>query len=328
MKFTKILAAVAVSAAFIAPASADTMGMANLAITGLAIMDSTGAAVLGNRIDITRENRTGTANANYNGIDAVGVGSGNIFSVTEGGTVDVKYRCAGPACGDAHANANYNGGAAPLPLGTSKYENDATTHILAPSGNYALGDMFIAGSAIGVTGANGLTRADASVMSPDNAGSANATIGNSVTSTAIFTANTTISAKFVLGYDAYVAAFVNAGAGVTASAFGTISWALALTETVGNVTSTILQWTPPQLNNGASSSDFAQNFSYSSSGSLLAGTGLSSNFVTLTAGRTYNLTVNQASNAVASEIPEPGSMVLVALGLFALGAASRRKAGK
>ena len=62
---------------------------------------------------------------------------------------------------------------------------------------------------------------------------------------------------------------------------------------------------------------------------IVAGTCmLGSQIVTLTGGRIYKLTINQASNSLASEIPEPGSMVLVALGLFALGAASRRKAGK
>lgn len=317
MKFTKILAAVAVSAAFIAPASAATMGMADLAITGLAILDSNGVPVLGNRIDITFENRTGTANSSYNDVEAVGVGSGNIVRIGEGLEVDVKNRCSGPSCGAAHANANYAG------AGANKYDNDFTTHIAAPSGNYALGDMYIAGSAIGITGANGLTRADTSVMNPDNFGGANATIANSVTAITTFVANQTISAQFILGYDAYVAAFVNAGVGVTASAFGTISWALNLTETDAmGVNTTLMTWTPSQLNRGFSSSGFAQNQSYSSAGALF------SNFVTLVNGNTYNLTINQASNSVASEIPEPGSMVLVALGLFALGAASRRKAGK
>lgn len=323
MKFTKILAAVAVSAAFIAPASAATMGMADLAITGLAILDSTGAPVLADRIRITTETRTGNASSNFNGVDAVGAGSGNIFAVTTGpvgATVDVKYRCAGPSCGAAHANANYNGGVVPVPA--SKYENDFSTHIAAPTGNYALGDMFIGGSAIGITGANGLTRADSSVMNSTNAGSANATILNSVTSTAIFTPATTISARFLLGYDSYVAAFVNAGVGIAGTASGAISWALTLQETIGNVSTTIMSWNPNELNVALTSSNLNENVTFTSTGMLF------SDFVTLTAGRTYKLGINQASNSVASEVPEPGSMVLVALGLFALGAASRRKAGK
>jgi len=312
MKFTKILAAVAVSAAFIAPASAATMGMADLAITGLAILNAQGAPVTSG-IVIQTENRTGTAAASYNGIDAVGVGSGNIFSTTIGGTVDVKYRCAGPACGPAHAGANYAGGS---------YENDFTTHIAAPTGNYSLSDMYIAGSALGFTGANGLTRANSSTMGSDNAGSSNATIANSVTSITTFTASSTMQARFALGYNAYIAAFVNVGAGVAGQAFGTISWSLSLQEVVGNVSTTIMNWTPDAINNGLTSSDMSQNDVYTAIGAAF------SDFVTLTSGLKYKLTISQASNSLASEIPEPGSMVLVALGLFALGAASRRKAGK
>ena len=99
-------------------------------------------------------------------------------------------------------------------------------------------------------------------------------------------------------------------------------WALTLQETIGNVSTTIMSWNPNELNVALTSSNINENVVFSSAGMLF------SDFVTLTAGRTYKLGINQASNSVASEVPEPGSMVLVALGLFALGAASRRKAGK
>ncbi|NHZ78011.1 PEP-CTERM sorting domain-containing protein [Massilia sp. CCM 8695] len=315
MKLTKYLAAAAVSAAFVvAPVSAATMGMADLAITGLIILNSNNAPVT-NGIVIQNENRTGTANSNFNNAQGTGAGLGNIFSTTIGGTVDVKNRCAGPSCGAGMPVGNYPGGV----------ENNFTAHLPAPSGNYALGDMYIAGTALGVTGANGLTRADSSVMSPGNAGSANATIANSATAVTTFSVGTTLQAKFALGFNAYVAAFVNAINGVSGSSLGTISWTLSLQEVIGNVSTTIMNWSPAEINDGVTSSDISQNSIKESSGTIL------SNLVTLTGGRTYKLTINQASNSIASEVravPEPGSMVLIGLGLLALGAASRRKAAK
>lgn len=310
MKFTKILAAVAVSAAFIAPATAATMGMADLAITGLAILNNQGAPVT-TGINITNESRTGTATASFNGVVASGAGNDILSSSIPGDTVDVGYRCGGPSCGAAHAAANYGG----------NYENNGTSHIMAPAGSYSLSDMYIAGSAIGFGGANGLTRANSSVAGPTNTGTSNATIANSVRAVTTFTAGTTMQARFALGYNAYIAAFVNAGAGVTGSALGTISWVLTLRE-VGTA-GTLLAWAPEEINTGISSNGAGDNVVIAPTAGLLF-----SNLVTLTAGKAYTLTINQASNSLAEEIPEPGSMVLVALGLFALGAASRRNAGK
>ena len=73
MKLAKYLAAAAISAAFVAaPASAATMGMADLAITGLIILNANNVPVTSG-IVINTESRTGTAASSFNDVDGTGI---------------------------------------------------------------------------------------------------------------------------------------------------------------------------------------------------------------------------------------------------------------
>lgn len=296
MKLAKYLVAAAISSAFIAaPASAGALGAADLTINNFFL--TTGTAPITQGIRILTETRTGNASSNFNGVQGTGAGLNDLSSNTPGATVDVKRRCAGPDCA------------------TAPGENDFTTHLASPQGNFALGDMFIGGSIFNVTGANGLTRADASVENASNNGSANSTIQNAGSAETTFATTTTITGAFALTYDAYVAALIEAGTPGIASASSTISWSLTLRK-VG--VGTVMSWTPDELNDGRYAANEAQSDSFGSSGTIF------SPFYTFGPG-TYTLTINQASNATASEVPEPGSMILVGLGLAALGAAGRRR---
>ncbi|MES2263049.1 MAG: EDSAP-1 family PEP-CTERM protein [Pseudomonadota bacterium] len=319
MKLKKLFGALAASAALAAavPAQAGVIGMADLAIKTFLLVSSGSTLTPGGVVPITTadvtltsDSRTGNATSSFNGVDGTGIGSSNIGPQT--GAVDVKYRCAGAGC--ATVNATYGG----------TVENNTTTHLGAPSGNFALGDMYISGSAIDSTGANGLTRADSSVQNATNAGSANATILNNVNALTTFTANTTMGVKFLLDYNAFLSVFIDAlTPGQTANASAAFSWSLSLkdlgTPTVPHSPTNVLSWTPDDINNGIAAATPSDNYSVTTGGPIF------SDVFNLIGGHKYTLVINQASNSTASLIPEPGSLLLVGLGLFALAMTSRRR---
>ncbi|WP_338769313.1 EDSAP-1 family PEP-CTERM protein [Massilia sp. METH4] len=313
MKIKTLLAAVALTVAGVTPAFAGVAGMADLSISQLLVVDP----VTGNpspiapSIQITSDSRTGTADSNYNGVVGTGAGAGSITDIRTDGTpaaVDVAYRCAGPSCGNI--NTIYPGGA----------ENNAGTNFLTNQGNYALGDMNIQGNAL-VGGASGLTRGDTSADFADAIGGANATILNGVSVVTNFTAGATASLAFALDYDAFVRVFVDPllPAGYDTLASAGITFSLTLRNTTTGTT--LLQWTPDELNRGLLAENASQNAVHDFEGTI------TSDAFTVIGGNTYSLVISQASNSAIqlNAVPEPESLLLVGLGLLAMGVTVRRK---
>lgn len=324
MKLKKIqLAFFAASAIVVVPASAGVLGAADLAVLSLALVNAQGTPIVGG-INVVGDQRTGSANADFNGVVGSGTGNGSITSNAIAGTVDVKYRCAGPDC--AAAAALYAGGTQAVGTAEAQPENNMTTNITSPTLNYALGDMVIAGSAVSGPGANGLTRADSSVAGATNIGGASGSINNAVSarSEVTFTllggadAGTSEVAQFALSYDVFRKVFIDPlnPSNTTGAATAGTTFILTLTST--DPTFAPLVWMPDPLNGTFSAFSSGDNAEVNSAGTLL------SEFRTLNIGFTYNLTVIQSSLSSASQIPEPGSVLLIGLGLFGLAQARRR----
>ena len=297
-------------------ANAGVLGVADLSISALALIDTgTGLAVTTSQISIVNDDRTGTAASNFNGVVGTGVGDGSITSATDGATVDVKYRCAGPDCGSVASI-----------YGPPGAENNTTKHFFTPVGSFALGDMYISGQAIGNSStAQGLTRADSSVSNASNRGGSNATILNSASALTTFKAMTTINVLFALSYDEFIKAFIDPTNPSNEKSFasGSTNFTLSVSSTDDAAFSGagVFNYTPVELNQGRTVSKSSDNASgeYAMSGNLMSGSR------TLLAGKTYNLTISQSSNSLAKEVPEPGSVALMGLGLLAVGAAFARR---
>ncbi len=318
--FKKALTGVAVAAAFAVstPSYASTVAIADLNIFSLGLVSVLGVPFgpADGSLVISNESRTGTADASYNGVPAIGVGAGSITTPGVGATVDVKNRCIGDCA------------AGTLALYGGNFENNATTHLATPgTANFALGDMYISGQALGGA-VVGLTRANAMTAGATNQGGSNATIKNAAQITGNFIVGTTFTGAVAIAADWYLQAFVDSVLPVKGQADAGIGWNMKITST-DDLTFTTLSFTPDDLNQSYFSTAQSENQLFQDSNTV-GGIGqvYFSAPRTFLEGKKYNFSINQSSNAAVSEIPEPESLALVGLGLLGLAAARRRKSVK
>lgn len=322
MKLTlkPLLAALALAAVASIPAHAGALAASDLNISQLYLSDALGNPLAANAsISIVSESRQGTAAANYNGVVASN-GPSNISNDDIGGVVDVLHQLVGPS----------SGGVAALLYG-GVIENNTTTHIVPPAtANYALGDMRIGGSAIG--GAiEGLTRANAVAISPDNSGGSSATILNSASLISTFTVGTSFTGSLAVVADSYFRVWVDTLAGgEKATASAGQGWTAKVVCTAGtsacDASWTDLTFTPAQLQVTGTSNRPAQNFTQTYDSSISGP--LISAARTFVAGADYTLTVNQSTNVTVRDVPEPMSLSLLGLALLAAGFATTKRKAK
>ena len=303
--FMKLCAAGLLSAGVASGANAGVIAMADLTITGFGLVAVTddGPAPLTEGLAITADARTGVAGASLNGVEATGAGNSSINSNTVGASVDVANRCIGDC---AAVEGSLYGG---------NLENDTSTHVATiGGGTYALGDMFVEGQIIGATGAQGLTRANVSIDEPTNSGGANSTILNGAAAqvSADFVAIEDLNVALAISYDYFVktalGALESTESGIASAG---INFQVSVTSASDN-DFTPLFFAPGILNQGFTVTDSLEDDGDSGIGTLLSAQR------SLKAGETYRLNITQASNASASLVPVPGTVLLLGLGLLGL----------
>jgi hypothetical protein len=314
MNIKLLISAITLVAGSIEGAIAGVISVADLSISHLLLVDPTTQmpSPLASQIRYSSEARTGTANSIFSGIKGAGMGPSSATDVQLNGnaaSVDVAYRCAGPSCGNVAAI--YGGSA----------ENNSSTHLRMPSGNFSLGDMFVAGNFL-TDGMSGLTRADTSLGYPASGG-ANATILNGTSLQSTFSTRTSVDLQFLLTYEAFVLAYLDRMPSETGWAAAAIGWNLTLTDVTPNVNELILSWAPNELNFGFLSNESGNNGMFESKDTIF------SQPFTLQADHRYSLILNQVSNSTGTlevtEVAEPRPLFLIMLGLLGMGACLGRR---
>ena len=213
---------------------------------------------------------------------------------------------------------------APVLLGTSTPVLANNSQVILPggSGTFSRSDFFVSGAIFG-EGGRGFSRSDAYALNGGHEGNSNSTIANNVLATYEITVDADVQGRFLLDSDVFLKASVsNDLFSTSSSANASISFSIDVSQIGGG---SILSWSPGELNRGVSVFGSA---GANESGGFNSYTGLSSGLIDIAAG-SYTVTIQQKSTARQmaiqgpTEVPEPGIIALIALGLVGIGFAGR-----
>lgn len=301
-------AALSLSVAGIGTAQASSFASAILDINNFRLLHSSGAAYSSADFALLTGTNDAHATGALNGVFANGAQS---FGILSGTTPNVPHQCVGAPC-PALAENNFAPFPSPLPV----------------PGTFGYADQNLTGSSITIgatpAGAHAQTRADAS-LATNGVSSGNSDVGTSTT----FNFTLGSSDTMTIAFDAtpYSQAFVSAGTGPTANANARISWSINIRNlTTGGLS--IFEFAPSELNglSAVSRTDgLAGTTTYNGALTTFA---LSSTTPLLSAGNTYQITIqhNTLANALQQiEVPEPGTLAVFAAGLLGMSLAGRRR---
>lgn len=187
-----------------------------------------------------------------------------------------------------------------------------------PFNTFGYGDTDLTGSAIEPGGANASTRATASAAPGQTLGSGN----TGTTSSFVFSLGAADSMTVAFDADAYTVAHVPLGTTEPSSASARLTWSIQIIDL--DTGDSVLSYSPSELNGdsnvsrtealpGTTTYTFADFFEATSD--------------ILTAGTTYQLTINHSSFADATQeaVPEPATLAIIAGGLLSMSLVSRRR---
>lgn len=270
-------------------AQAGVLGSAILDISDFFIVNSAGNVPTG--INVIEDNR--------NGEIAVGLNGSNTSNT-----------------GNASSDTTLN--LAPVLLGTNPGIGDNSVTILPDgTGTFSRSDLEVSGAIFGA-GGQGFVRSDAYALTGGNQGNANATIANNVLAQYTIDVEDDITAAFTLNASGYLKAFVSDDLfGTGSNANASISFSIDVFR--AGESEAFFSWAPSQINRGVTANGVA---GFNDVGGSFSYDGLISQFATLAAGY-YNVTIQQKSTArevANNQIPEPGIIALLSLGLLGMGA--------
>ncbi|UGQ48553.1 EDSAP-1 family PEP-CTERM protein [Massilia endophytica] len=304
-KCLMVAAAAALGLAVVGSARADTFASAILDINNFRLLHSNGTAFSTSNFAALQGTNDAHATAALNGVFSNGSSSLGILA----GAPDVARQCVGTPCFPLPSN-NFTPFASPPP---------------AP-GNFGYADQRLQGSSISINGApagaHAQTRADAATQMNMQDASGNSDVGTSTTFRFALGASDTMTVAF--NATPYTQAWVSAGAGQSSNANARLSWSINIVNLSTGLS--VFSFAPAELNglSVVSRTDAAPGTT--SYNAALTTFSFSQVTPLLTAGTTYQITIqhNTLANARQQEVPEPGTLAIVAAGLLGMRLASRR----